>query len=105
MKRLAGGIRRLNKLSVSPLRLCARAPEDGALAKSLLDTETRISRLVFDHQKSLHRGEQDKDCTQWLAQQLADLSAGHWRRVEARRGDLAPCAGRGVEASGLLTGL
>ena len=47
MKRLAGGIRRLNKLSVSSLRLCARAPEDGALAKSLLDTETRISRLVF----------------------------------------------------------
>ena len=30
MKRLAGGIRRLDKLSVSSLRLCARAPEDGA---------------------------------------------------------------------------
>ncbi|CAJ1333338.1 unnamed protein product, partial [Effrenium voratum] len=75
MKRLEGGIRRLNKLSASSLRLRARAPEDGALAKSLLDTETTISRLVFDHQKSLHRGEQDKDCTQWLAQQLADLSA------------------------------
>ena len=75
MKRLEGSIRRLNKLSVSSLRLRARAPEDGALAKSLLDTETTISRLVFDRQKSLHRGEQDKDCTQWLAQQLADLSA------------------------------
>ncbi|CAJ1328252.1 unnamed protein product [Effrenium voratum] len=91
MKRLEGGIRRLNKLSASSLRLRARAPEDGALAKSLLDTETTISRLVFDHQKSLRRGEQDKDCTQWLAQQLADPSA-----AEKDIGDvLTPCAGRG----------
>ena len=53
MKRLEGGIRRLNKLSVSSLRLRARAPEDCALAKSLLDTETTISRLVFDLSHSI----------------------------------------------------
>ena len=53
MKRLEGGTRRLNKLSASSLRLRARAPEDGALAKSLLDTETTISRLVFDLSHSI----------------------------------------------------